>query len=100
MNKTSHAQRTPARKSGGRRARRPAQRRWSRRATETSNALDLEPSVFTKRSARQVALSLKRSAMLNLYINRAGKNLTPERRRTLERAKGELRKVFRREPRS
>jgi hypothetical protein len=115
MARASHAKRTPARKSGRRRAARSAPRRWSRRVTETSNALDLERSVFTQRSARQVALSLKRSAersrrrksepfrsamsMLNLYINRAGKNLTPERRRTLERAKIELRKVFRRDPR-
>jgi hypothetical protein len=116
MARTSHGKQHSARKSGSRRAARPAPRRWSRRVTETSNALDLERSVFTKRSARQVALSLKRSAersrrrksepfrsamsMLNLYINRAGKNLTPARRRTLERAKGELRKVFRREPKS
>jgi uncharacterized protein DUF3175 len=114
MARTSHAKRNPARKSGSRLATRSAPRRWSRRVTETSNALDLERRVFTKRSARQVALSLKRSAersrrrkaepfrsamsMLNLYINRAGKNLTPARRRTLERAKVELRKVFRREP--
>ena len=39
-------------------------------------------------------------SMLNLYINRAGKNLTPTRRRTLERAKGELRKAFGRGPKS
>jgi hypothetical protein len=114
MPKTSHAKRASARKSATRSAARP--RRWSKRVTERSNALDLEPTVFTKRSARQVALSLKRSAersgrrksepfrsamsMLNLYINRAGKNLTPARRRVLERAKTELRKVFRREPQS
>src|SRR3954470_8329544 len=106
MPKRSHAKRAPARKSS----------RWSKRVTERSNALDLEPAVFKQRSARQVALSLKRSAersgrrksepfrsamsMLNLYINRAGKNLTPERKRVLERAKGELRKAFRREPES
>jgi Protein of unknown function (DUF3175) len=36
-------------------------RRWSARVTQTSNALDLEPGVF-QRSARGVALSLKRSA--------------------------------------
>jgi hypothetical protein len=111
MPKTSDAKRAAARKST---ARRPTARRWSKRVTERSNALDLEPAVFKQRSARQVALSLKRSAersgrrksepfrsamsMLNLYINRAGKNLSPERRRVLERAKGELRKVFRREP--
>lgn len=89
-------------------------RRWSARVTRTSNALDLEQGVFRQRSARGIALALKRSAersnrrksepfrsamsMLNLYINRAGKNLSAERRRTLARAKVELRRVFHREP--
>lgn len=79
---------------------------------QTSNALDLEEGVFTKRSARQVALSLKRSAeasnrrkvepfrsamsMLNFHINRAGSKLTPARRRILNDAKRELREVFHR----
>lgn len=77
---------------------------------QTSNALDLEPGVFTKRSPRQIALSLKRSAessrrrksepfrsamsMLTFHINRAGKSLSPERRRALDRAKQELRTMF------
>jgi len=89
-------------------------RRWSARVTRTSDALDLEQGVFRQRSARGIALSLKRSAersrrrksepfrsamsMLNLYINRAGKQLSAERRRTLERTKVELRRVFHREP--
>jgi hypothetical protein len=84
--------------------------RWSGQVTRTSNALDLDHGVFSQRSARSIALSLKRSAersrrrksapfrsamsMLNLYINRAGKNLSAERKRTLERAKMELRRVF------
>ena len=84
--------------------------RWSQRVTQTSNAMDLEPRVFLKPSAKQIALSLKRSAehsqrrkadpfrsamsMLNFYINRAGMNLRAERRRVLNRAKGELRKAF------
>jgi len=88
--------------------------RWSRRVMQTSNALDLEPGVFTKRSPRQIALSLKRSAeasgrrktepfrsamsMLNFHINRAGGNLTAERRRVLDAAKRELRVAFHREP--
>jgi hypothetical protein len=82
--------------------------------TRTSNALDLEPGVFTQRSPREIALSLQRSAlrsqrrkaepfrsamsMLSFYINRAGKYLGPERRRTLNRAKDELRIVFHRAP--
>jgi len=85
-------------------------RRWSRRVTETSDALDLEPAVFRKASAREIAASLKRSAersrrrkaepfrsamsMLVFYINRAGKNLAPSRRRVLESAKDELRALF------
>jgi hypothetical protein len=78
--------------------------------TRGSDALDLEPSVFTNGSPRAVAQSLKRSAeqsrrrkaapfqsamsMLSFYINRAGKNLPKERLDVLERAKGELRKAF------
>jgi hypothetical protein len=34
-------------------------------------------------------------SMLNFYINRAGKNLKPERKKILEQAKEELRKLFR-----
>lgn len=81
---------------------------------QTSNALDLEAGVFTKRTAREIALSLKHSAevsrrrksdpfrsamsMLNFHINRAGRNLTSERRRVLNEAKRELRLAFHREP--
>lgn len=76
----------------------------------TSNALDLEAGVFKQRSARAIAASLKRSAlasrrrkaapfrsamsMLNFHINRSGRGLSAERRRTLERAKVELRRLF------
>ena len=87
-----------------------SKRRWSGKVTRHSNALDLESKVFKKRSAHEIALSLKRSAerskrrkgtplqsamsMLNFYINRAGKNLPASRRRTLNRAKDELRELF------
>jgi len=85
-------------------------RRWSQHVNETSNALDLDAGVFKSRSARAIASSLKRSAerskrrkaspyqsamsMLNFYLNRAGKQLSAERKRVLERAKGELRVLF------
>ena len=88
-------------------------KRWSAEVTKHSDALDLESSVFKKRSAHQIALSLKRSAerskrrkgtplqsamaMLNFYINRAGKNLSASRKRTLEKAKDELRGLFERD---
>ena len=88
----------------------PKSKRWSAEVTKHSDALDLESNVFKKRSAREIAGSLKRSAeashrrkgtplqsamsMLNFYINRAGTNLTASRKRTLEKAKDELRDLF------
>jgi len=78
--------------------------------TRESDALDLEGGVFSLKDPKQIAASLKRSAerssrrkaepyrsalsMLVFYINRAGKKLPASRRRTLERAKGELRRQF------
>ena len=82
---------------------------WSAKVSQTSNAMDLEPGVFT-RSPKEIAKSLKRSvmasdrtkgtkfqsamSMLNFYINRAGKKLSAQDRARLERAKVELRGVF------
>jgi hypothetical protein len=75
-----------------------------------SDALDLQQGLFKANSPHKIALSLKRSAldserkkgtpyqsamsMLNFYINRAGRQLSAGRKRLLERAKAELRKVF------
>lgn len=83
---------------------------WSADVTRHSYALDLEADVFTLDDPGEIARSLKRSAeasqrrkstpfrsamsMLTFYINRAGKNLSDERKRVLERAKDELRKEF------
>src|SRR3974377_684427 len=91
-----------------RRGKSRSQRYWSQRVTQTSNALTLEQGVFTQRDPKKIAASLKRSAirskrrkadpfrsalsMLTFYINRAGRNLPAARKRTLIRAKGELRK--------
>ena len=85
-------------------------RRWSSDVTAHSDALDLEPKVFDKESAGDIARSLKRSAeassrrksgpfqsamsMLTFYINRAGRSLPAERKQTLEAAKGKLRELF------
>lgn len=79
---------------------------------QTSDALDLEKGVFREKSPAKVARSLKRSAeqsrrrkgtpyqsamsMLNFYINRGGKNLSGTKRKVLEKAKGELRRIFHR----
>lgn len=84
--------------------------RWSQRVTQDSDALDLEPGVFTRGSAREIAVSLKRSAqrsrrrkadpyrsalsMLSFYINRAGQKLPAVRRKRLEQAKAVLRELF------
>ena len=87
-----------------------SKKRWSGEVTRRSNALDLEAKVFKQRSARRIALSLKRSAersrrrkstpyqsamsMLNFYINRAGSTLPARQKQILNSAKDELRKAF------
>ena len=91
----------------------PSSKNWSAEVTKHSIALDLEKGVFTWSDPKKIALSLARSAkesrrrkaktpyqsamsMLNFYINRAGKKLSPERKAVLEKAKEELRRIFRR----
>ncbi len=75
---------------------------------KTTRSLDLPRNI---RSAKRIAMSIKRSAdrsirrhepafrsamsMLNSYINRAEKNLTANRKLMLERAKMELRILYR-----
>jgi hypothetical protein len=87
-----------------------AGRNWSAKVTKESNALDLEPKVFEGSDPKEIAASLKRSAehsrrrkgtpfqsamsMLTFYLNRAGKNLPAAQKRTLEKAKDELREQF------
>jgi phosphoenolpyruvate carboxylase len=91
-----------------------ATRKWSQDVTEHSDALDLEQGVFALDDPAEIARSLKRSAehssrrkaepyrsamsMLTFYINRAGKDLPPARRKILEAAKTELRRLYDREP--
>jgi len=106
------AKQKAARKTQG--ARKAPSKRWSKGVMEKSDAMDLETGVFKLRSGRAIARSLKKSSesstrrksspfrsamsMLNFEINRAGKNLTAERRRVLNLAKVELRKAFGRPP--
>jgi len=84
--------------------------RWSARVTRESDALTLEHGVFSLRSAKTIARSLKRSAdrscrrksspyrsamsMLTFYINRGGRKVSAGRLRVLERAKVELRRLY------
>ena len=93
----------------------PEQKRWSQHVTETSDALSLEPDVFTLDDPAKIARSLSESAeestrrkaepfrsamsMLSFYINRAGKNLPEERKKILEKAKDELRRLYGTAPR-
>jgi Protein of unknown function (DUF3175) len=100
--KQSSPRRPAASRGGG--------RRWSQRVTEESDALTLERGVFTSKDPKRIAASLKRSAersrrrkadpfrsalsMLTFYINRAGRNLPAARKKTLMRAKDELRRQF------
>jgi Protein of unknown function (DUF3175) len=100
----------PRRARGASRSKRSTPRKWSRRVTERSDALDLKQGVFKLKSPKAIAASLKRSAershrrkadpyrsamsMLTFYLNRAGKNLPAGRKKTLNSAKQELRKQF------
>jgi Protein of unknown function (DUF3175) len=89
---------------------RRARRKWSAEVTRRSDALDLEAGVFALDDPTRIAASLKRSAerstrrksspyrsamsMLTFYVNRAGTSLPADRRRILEEAKVELRRLF------
>lgn len=84
---------------------------WSGEVMKHSDALDLDGGVFTWSDPKRIARSLKKSAeqstrrkgsplqsamsMLNFYINRGGKGLDREQKKTLEQAKDELRALFR-----
>ena len=85
-------------------------KRWSPRVTETRNAMDPEPGVFSWDDPPRIARSLKRLAdnsdrrnsspfcsamsMLNFYVNRAGKKLPGKQREILDKAKEELRELY------
>lgn len=86
----------------------------TRRATQAQSVLDLQSGVFERPDPAAIARTLKRvaqqrgrpevdpyrsaMAMLTFYINRERRNLTKQRRRTLEQAKQQLRVQFHRAP--
>lgn len=86
------------------------EKKWSADVTEHSDALDLQPNIFEQDDPKEIAASLKRSAdtserrkakpfrsamsMLTFYINRAGDNLSADRKKVLEAAKDELRQLY------
>jgi len=91
-------------------AKKKSPRKWSKKVNETSDAMDLKQGVFKGNDPKKIAQSIKRSAsrstrrkatpfqsamsMLNFYINRGGDNLPASKKKVLEDAKDELRKLF------
>jgi hypothetical protein len=87
-----------------------SQVRWSARVMKESDAMDLKKGIFKQSSALAIARSLKSSAerstrrksppfrsamsMLNFEINRGGTNISDSRRRILNQAKVQLRRLF------
>jgi hypothetical protein len=85
-------------------------RYWSAEVAQKSDALDLEPGVFSEDDPKRIAHAPKASAerskrrkagpyqsamsMLNFFVNRAGRNLPAERKSILEKAKVELRRAL------
>jgi Protein of unknown function (DUF3175) len=108
--KTGSRSKTAARRQPAAATGRETSRYWSQAVTTGSNALDLDPGVFSLRKPADIARSLKRSAeaskrrksspyqsamsMLTFYLNRAGRKLPESRKRVLEKAKDALRKEF------
>jgi len=84
--------------------------KWSADVTAHDHPFDLEPGLFAKGSAQQIAAALKKSAddpargsddpyrtamsMLDFYVNRAGSKLSAEQRTKLDQVKAALRQSF------
>jgi tRNA(adenine34) deaminase len=97
--KTATAKKSATKKTyptrSGKRSTTPPSNRWSSKVT--SDSTHPAPGLF-KKSAPAIADGLAKKSvspegpgqgmrMLNFYENRGGKNLSPERKRTLEHAK-------------
>ena len=110
------ARKDPAKKKAApkkKSAKKGAPKKWSKKVTQTSNAMDLEKDVFKQKKPKAIAKSVKRSAekskrkkagpfqsamsMINFYENRAGKNLEAGQKKVLDNSKDELRKLYGRE---
>jgi uncharacterized protein DUF3175 len=110
------ARKSPAKKKAApkkKAAKKSAPKKWSKKVTQTSNAMDLEKDVFKQKNPKAIAKSVKSSAekskrkkagpfqsamsMINFYENRAGKNLESGQKKVLDKSKNELRKLYGRE---
>jgi hypothetical protein len=88
---------------------RSGKRKWVARVQSRSDAMDLEPGVFKRKSAKGMAKSVLRSvkrsrrkkgstlssgiSMMTYYVNRGGRKLSPEQKKTIKKAKVEYRKL-------
>ena len=91
---------------------RSQKRKWVARVQSSSDAMDLEPGVCKKKSAKGMAKSILRSvkrsrrkkgstlssgiSMMTYYVNRGGKKLSPQQMKTIKKAKDEYRKLVER----
>ena len=110
------AKKSPAKKKAApkkKSAKKTAPGKWSKKVTQTSNAMDLEKDVFKQKNPKAIAKSVKKSAekskrkkagpfqsamsMINFYENRAGKNLGAGQKKVLDKSKNELRELYGRE---
>jgi hypothetical protein len=88
---------------------RSGKRKWVARVQSRSDAMDLEPGVFKKKSAKGMAKSILRSvkrsrrkkgstlssgiSMMTYYVNRGGRKLSSQQKKTIKAAKDEYRKL-------
>lgn len=88
---------------------RSGKRKWVARVQSQSDAMDLEPGVFKKKSAKEIAKSVLRSvkrsrrkkgstlssgiSMMTYYVNRGGSRLSAQQNKKMMRAKDEYRKL-------
>src|ERR1700760_1088785 len=97
--KKAAAKKAPAKKVARKKSTTPPSKRWS--AKVKTDSTKPGPGLF-KKSAKSIAAGLAKKSvspkgpgqamqMLSFYENRGGKNLSPERKKTLENAKDILR---------
>jgi len=84
-------------------------RKWFRKVQPRSDALDLQSGVFKEKSPRKMAASVLKSvkksrrkkgstlssgiSMMTYYVNRGGSKLPASRKKTIQAAKAEYRKL-------
>jgi uncharacterized protein DUF3175 len=112
--KKSKAKKAAVKKSASKKtATKASPKKWSKKVTQTSDAMDLEKDIFKSKDPKKIAESVKSSAekskrkkagpfqsamsMINFYENRAGDNLSAAQKKVLDQSKNELRKLYGRE---